>query len=212
MSRWVKPITYCCFSTTVSVVAWRNNVSAIRWRTAGLCVSPLLPLAENTFAPLPQGGDLSTSLPLLAVTNSRYMSECLLFFLVAPTIFTQVFTWSAHTASLPHLNGAHEWYDLSVFQHLLCFANPITYMNAPPSSSLNPTRPQCSSLDLFCLACRPRTARCVRRRSSLSLPVRRPPAWESHRKREKYNPHKHTHTHKHTCTGKCGDTSAWRVK
>lgn len=88
-------------------------------------------------------------------------------------------------------------YHLSVSQHVLRFANPITYMNAPSSSSLNPTRPHCSSLDLFCLACRPRTARCVRRRSSLSLPVRRPPAWESHRKRKKNsNPHKHTHTHK----------------
>lgn len=79
-------------------------------------------------------------------------------------------------------------------------------MNALPSSSLNPTRPQCSSLDLFCLACRPRTARCVRRRSSLSLPVRRPPAWESHKKREKKSsPHTHRHkrTHRQTLGHKC---------
>lgn len=79
-------------------------------------------------------------------------------------------------------NESSRWPDLSISQHLLRFANPIAYMNAPPSSSLNPTRPQCSPLDLFCLSCCPRTARCVRRQSSLSLRVRRPPVWESHRK------------------------------
>lgn len=125
-----------------------------------------------------------------------------LFFLIAPIFtcippspfFITLYSPNTHlvTFELRHTQMKPHTYAISPSPiHLLCFANLITYMNAPPSPPLNPRQPQCSSQDLFCLACCSHTAHCLHCRSSLSLPVRRPPTWEFHQKHARTNPETH---------------------